>query len=486
MKVRKRILEVATTITLIAIVLQGIFITNVSAVDDGIRYTVLVLDTAGSVSFTSDGVKIYTADSAIEYVRTAACTFTKNVLTQPDENRIAVVRFNEDATVVSDFSNNITELTEKINQPCDLLAGRDISSGLKAAENLLDNVSADSSLKNIVLFTTGMTSYGNYSDTGHYSNSTVGSNWIDSSSNVEIYKYSNYACFIADSLKDKAKIYSLGLFQNIDNMPSAGREIVSLFKSTAEDIATSPEYFYDVDDPNELEITFGNVANTIIENPIIPVSSNNTVKTSFGATVSDWAAPEIETAFENNLIPELMLDFDLTKKVNRGEFAAIALQLYDVLMQGETALPSNCPFIDINGDVNEQAIKKAYGIQITTGTSNNTFEPVAFINREQLATMLCRVIKKYSDPNWNMDNDANYYLDTNGVQMFADDSYISDWAKPSVYFMSKFGIVKGVDETHFAPKNTTNQQEASGYASATREQAIILAQRIFKISDIWN
>jgi hypothetical protein len=52
--------------------------------------------------------------------------------------------------------------------------------------------------------------------------------------------------------------------------------------------------------------------------------------------------------------------------------------------------------------------------------------------------------------------------------------------------MSKFGIVKGVDETHFAPKNTTNQQEASGYASATREQAIILAQRIFKISDIWN
>jgi hypothetical protein len=212
--------------------------------------------------------------------------------------------------------------------------------------------------------------------------------------------------------------------------------------------------------------------------------TKKTVQTSFGATVSDWAAPEIETAFENNLIPGIMLDFDLTQKVNRGEFAAIALQLYDVLIQGETALSSNCPFIDINGDVNEQAIKKAYGIQITAGTSNNTFEPIAFINREQLATMLCRVVKKYGFKDWTLETDDEYYLNTTGAKIFDDDGDISDWAKPSVYFMSLYGIVQGVDETHFAPKNTTTQQEASGYASATREQAIILAQRIFTKQDM--
>ena len=212
--------------------------------------------------------------------------------------------------------------------------------------------------------------------------------------------------------------------------------------------------------------------------------TKKTVQTSFGATVSDWAAPEIEKAFENKLIPEVMIDFDLTEKVNRGEFAAIALQLYDVLTKSETGLPSSCPFNDISGDINEQAIKKAYGIQITAGTSNTTFEPISFITREQLATMLCRVVKKYGFKDWTLETDDEYYLNTTGAKIFDDDGDISDWAKPSVYFMSLYGIIQGVDETHFAPKNTTTQQEASGYASATREQAIILAQRIFTKQDM--
>ena len=64
-------------------------------------------------------------------------------------------------------------------------------------------------------------------------------------------------------------------------------------------------------------------------------------------------------------------------------------------------------------------------------------------------------------------------------RIFEDDAFISDWAKPSVYFMASEGLVKGVTDTKFAPKNTTSEQEALGYASATKEQAIIIAQRIF-------
>ena len=215
-------------------------------------------------------------------------------------------------------------------------------------------------------------------------------------------------------------------------------------------------------------------------------NSNEVVTTSFGAQVSTWAAPEIEEAFENDLIPEVMLDFDLTKKVNRGEFAAIAVQLYETLAKRNVEESRNCTFVDIQYDDNEKAIKKAYQIEVAQGTSSTTYEPLSNINREQLATMLCRVIKKYSYPNWTMATDSQYDLNIDGVTLFADDNEISDWAKPSVYFMSKNGIVKGVSDTHFAPKNTTSQQEASGYASATREQAIILAQRIFKISDVFG
>ena len=42
------------------------------------------------------------------------------------------------------------------------------------------------------------------------------------------------------------------------------------------------------------------------------------------------------------------------------------------------------------------------------------------------------------------------------------------------------------NDTRFAPKNTTSAQEASGYAMATREQAIALSLRIFKVSDMWK
>ncbi|MCH5187785.1 MAG: S-layer homology domain-containing protein [Oscillospiraceae bacterium] len=208
-------------------------------------------------------------------------------------------------------------------------------------------------------------------------------------------------------------------------------------------------------------------------------NSNEVITTSFGAQVSTWAAPEIEAAFRDNLIPEIMVNFDLTKKVTRGEFAAIAVQLYENMAKRTVEEAINCTFVDITHDDNAVAIRKAYQIDVAQGTSATTYAPLDNINREQLATMLCRVIKKYSHPSWTMATDDDFIMQTHIERLFDDDDQISDWAKPSVYFMAGYGIIQGVDATHFAPKNETTQQEASGYASATREQAIILAHRIF-------
>ncbi|MBQ7792812.1 MAG: S-layer homology domain-containing protein, partial [Clostridia bacterium] len=142
--------------------------------------------------------------------------------------------------------------------------------------------------------------------------------------------------------------------------------------------------------------------------------------------------------------------------------------------------------VDISGDSNEAYIQKAYGLNIVVGISDTEFAPDAGITREQLATMLTRTIKKYKFADWTFETDDEYYLDSEGVKKFADDADISDYAKPSVYYMVKMGIINGVSETHFAPKNTTSEQEASGYASATREQAIALALRTYKLSDMWK
>lgn len=207
-------------------------------------------------------------------------------------------------------------------------------------------------------------------------------------------------------------------------------------------------------------------------------------KTSFGSNVSEWAEKEMEEAYDNELIPEILVGEDLRKRVTRAEFAAIAVQLYEELTGTYASAVGYCPFEDISDNVSYDSIKKAYLLDITMGTEYNIFEPYTLITREQLATMLCRAIKKYSDKNWTLANDEEFYLDISGVPKFEDDADISDYAKPSVYYMAKMGIIAGVDSTHFAPKNTTTYQEAVGYAMATREQAIAISLRIFNSTDM--
>jgi len=60
---------------------------------------------------------------------------------------------------------------------------------------------------------------------------------------------------------------------------------------------------------------------------------------------------------------------------------------------------------------------------------------------------------------------------------FADDAKISDWAKPSVYFMTANKIIAGTGNNMFSPRATTAAEEAALYASATREQALAIAVR---------
>ena len=76
------------------------------------RYCVLVLEVAGSLTFSSGGVQIYEAQTAVEYVKSAAVSFLSDVGSASGNNQVAVVTYEEDATVVSDFTNDISCLTK--------------------------------------------------------------------------------------------------------------------------------------------------------------------------------------------------------------------------------------------------------------------------------------------------------------------------------------------------------------------------------------
>ncbi len=200
-------------------------------------------------------------------------------------------------------------------------------------------------------------------------------------------------------------------------------------------------------------------------------SENENLKPASG---SAWASSELAKADALGLIPESLADADLTQSITRAEFAAISVKAYEAL-SGTAALPNTVnPF----ADTSDIEVLKAYNLGITTGVSETEFEPDTLLNREQAATMLTRTFKRATMNGWTIATDADFALTYEKPDVFADDADISDWAKDSVYFMVANGIINGVGDNKFAPKNITTEEEATGYANATREQALIIAVRM--------
>lgn len=198
------------------------------------------------------------------------------------------------------------------------------------------------------------------------------------------------------------------------------------------------------------------------------------IRTSYGSEISGWSSEEMETAYELDLIPDSLIGADLTQNISRAEFAAVGVKVFESL-SGAKAIPIvNNPF----RDTDDLEVLKAYGIGAINGTTAVTFSPNDLLNREQAATMLTRVFKRITLAGWTLDTDSQFQLNYARPAAFADDASISDWAKDSVYFMVSNGIIQGVGNNLFAPKNITSHDEAIGYANATREQALAIAVRM--------
>ncbi len=205
-------------------------------------------------------------------------------------------------------------------------------------------------------------------------------------------------------------------------------------------------------------------------------SNEEVINEKIDFKASDWAKKEIEEADKLKLIPNALKNADLTKSITREEFAGVSVKAYEALTGNIASLPTSNPF----KDTQNQDVLKAFKLGITTGTSDTTFEPDKLLNREQAATMLTRTYKKATVKGWTITSDDKFPLEYTKTNTFADDINISPWAKDSVYFMNANGIINGVGDNKFAPKNITSAEEAVGYANATREQAIIIATRMVK------
>lgn len=204
----------------------------------------------------------------------------------------------------------------------------------------------------------------------------------------------------------------------------------------------------------------------------------STPDTSKELIASTWAKAELVEAEKRGLIPEALYSKDLRQPINRAEFAAVSVKAYEALTK-TTARAGVNPFTDTY----DQEVLKAYTLGITNGTSTTKFSPFVTLNREQAATMLTRVLKKAANQSWTLDTDKDYSLVYTRGSLFSDNAQISDFAWDSVYFMAAKGIIDGTGNNKFSPRATTDAETALGYASATREQALLIALRMVKFSD---
>lgn len=202
----------------------------------------------------------------------------------------------------------------------------------------------------------------------------------------------------------------------------------------------------DVETPVEQEFQFAFKDLLIAQNPL------------FRDTRSyDWAKEEIQVLGKMDIIrgksPEI---FDPTANITRAEFVTLISRLFEL-----EAEDSGYPFNDVSPETwyaNGVAVAYEYGW--VTGKDEITFDPKGIVTREEMGTIVGRVLISLG------------YDQFGGLELleYKDHQKVASWAKNSIEMVIREGIMVGYTEDTFAPKEKTNRAQA----------AVILYRLMFK------
>ena len=194
---------------------------------------------------------------------------------------------------------------------------------------------------------------------------------------------------------------------------------------------------------------------------------------------SEWAAEDIKRAQELGLIPDELKDKNLVMSATREEFTAIIMGLFNKISEEELKVNETL-FKDIDKSTYKEEIELASTLGVTTGTSlyagYETFSPNDLIERQDAATMLCRLYKKLKFNDWSLENDGEFSVMPEVSEYYKDHESIADYAKESVYFMTEKGVVEGLREDFFEPVF----KKITGEGLASREEAIVMALNAYE------
>jgi len=188
---------------------------NLRSGNTNMRHTVLVIDISGSMV----GLSMKTA-------KDAANKFVQQMIAAEGGNYVSLIAFSGEAAVLCEFTNNLAELQQAINEMDVQWTDTHTNKGLSKAGQLLEKIENKNTIKNSVILSDGEPQDG---DT---------------------------ALATADKLKKQGQfIYSLGFFHNLSGPLLLHARI---FMESLQNAG-----YYDVTSSDELEFEFGKIADDI-------------------------------------------------------------------------------------------------------------------------------------------------------------------------------------------------------------------------------
>lgn len=160
----------------------------------------------------------------------------------------------------------------------------------------------------------------------------------------------------------------------------------------------------------------------------------------------EWASNAIYKLSEKGVVDGVENNmYEPSRNVNREEFVKLICEAFGFKVGGASS-----SFVDVKkSDWFYDYVSKAVGLNIVNGVSENTFGSKTQITREDMAVMVYRAMK------------AANVLMPEQILEFTDNSDISDYAKEAVGVLGKMGVINGVGNGKFAPKDQATRAESA-------------------------
>lgn len=320
---------------------------------DVTRDIVLVLDNSISMEGTP-----------LAYLKKAAIKFCASVLQASGTNRVAIVAYDTDISVTTEFTSDLDSLSTSINSMDGKGKWTNITVGVQKADELLQTSVAR--IKNIVVMTDGVPTAGEYNASGPYTYEDYSGKH---NASHYVFEYSNVLYSTMTDLFDQYNIYTLGFFHNTSGT-------VKAFASRVLNDTQNAGY-YEVTNPDDLDFTFGEVADDMTQEQLKSLYVNQHIayyKGSYEQEIQQIELPDEEGDSHKNtnyLLGNIVLDAakdNVSKNYNIASIITDGLNLNFDFVDGAV---SNYEIIladIVTSSYYKDVLKEAYAISAMDNT----------------------------------------------------------------------------------------------------------------------